>query len=109
MLQLGEGKYKEEQEKIYFSHMFSRHTSNWYPNKYKSIGSILHYWYVYDELFIVEHIIIGDGKIYYPDENTLIANYIWNEELQMPIFNSELNFRDINDKQKIYLKYIKEV
>jgi len=107
-LQIGEGKYREEQEKIYFDNMQNRHACNWYKDLYKSFGSILHWMYVYDGLHIVEHILVGDGKVYYPTEKNLIATYEFDDDKQMPIFNFIDNYNNLNDIQDIYLRLMEK-
>jgi len=110
-LQIGKGQFRLDQEVIYFDHMRGRHICNWYNQNYGkehynylTVSDILHWWYVYDELFIVERIIIGDGKVYYPNEDTIVATYKPNKDLGMPIFNFIDNYRNLNDMQRIYIK-----
>jgi hypothetical protein len=111
MLKLGRTKEEiEKQEVVYFDHMMSRHQCNWYKQQYGkvhtnflAIGDILHWWYVYDDLHMVENIVIGDGKVYYPSD-TVIATFKPNKDLGMPIFNFINNYRNLNDCQRIYIK-----
>lgn len=68
----------------------SRHISNWYLDKpYKSLGSVLHWLYVYTILDIAETAMVGGQStsgaiVKYRSEP--FAHIYWNDELQMPIF-----------------------
>jgi hypothetical protein len=98
-----------EQEKIRFENM--KNTYNWWSKVSKSLGIILWYISMYCNFNLAERVLVGDGKVYYPGEKQILATFVWNDELNIPIFtfiNGEDRELDYwNKNQSIYINGIK--
>lgn len=73
---------------------------------FKSLGNVLHWLYVYGNLKLAESATVGNGIVTYNGKN--LASYVFDEQLQMPIFTFDLKFdfwgAELFRKQALYLK-----
>ena len=85
----------------YYNHRIE--SSWWKKYPYKSLGEILHWLYVYCNLNIAEKAIVSKSTIMYC--NVLFADFKYDEEKKMPIFQ----FVDAswNEAQRKYFNLIK--
>lgn len=95
------------QEEIRFQNVAVNHYAGWWHDcPYKSIGSIMHWIYVYSNLHIAESIIIGQ------DSATLFGKpyctFMFDDSLQMPIFKFENGHEWERLNQEAYLKGLSE-
>jgi hypothetical protein len=97
-----------EQEKIRFDHM--KNTYNWWSKVPKSLGIILWFISMYCNFNLAERVLVGDGQVWHPGEKKLLAMFIWNDELNIPIFTfMDEDSERYRENQNIYIKGLQEM
>lgn len=101
--------FEEEQEGIRFNNMLLTHWTGYcYESPYKSIGSISHYIHVYGgSVGVASTIRIGDSEVEFLKSK--IADFTFDDTLQMPIFKFVDAYSSVAEQQDIYLRHIKRV
>lgn len=102
------------QKEIILERLKSRHTGNWYPDTpYKSLGSVLHWLYIYTTLDIAETATVGGGDgptgAFVRFGGTPFAHVYWNDELQMPIFRFLDNSYWKKEGARVQYIYLKDL
>ena len=101
-----------EQEEIKFENMICDDQTNWWPcsrdkkgELYLSLGTVLHFLYVYGNFDMAERSIIGDGVVTFHGEQ--VATFTTPKEsdkYKVPVFTFIEKFNWMNEKQEIFLK-----
>jgi hypothetical protein len=91
------------QHQIRFENAHLRHLTGWWKNTPPmSLGSIMHWIYVYSNLHTAERISVGSGIVSLGGD--VLATIDYNEELRMPIFTFSENYKYMADAQTNYLE-----
>lgn len=98
-----------EQFLIRFRNLLTNHLGGWWcEHKYKSVGNIIHWIYVYSMLSIAETVTIGDGVVNH--HGVILATYVFDDELKMPVFefSKDEKYDWVVDNQRIYLEGLRK-
>lgn len=97
----------KHQEKVRFDNMLLQAGfSEFKKYPFPSIGLVIHYLYVYG-LQQYDCTTISHENVYLYGKG--VASYVWDNSLQMPIFEFSNDFDHLKDSQAIYLKGLKMV
>jgi hypothetical protein len=98
-----------EQEKIRFENMMSADQGNWWPcgvNKdgsfYLSLGTVLHFLYMFGNFNMAENCTVGDYKVTYHGE--VVATFEWSEKLNVPIFKFIEKYKYMQEQNDFFIK-----
>lgn len=103
----------KEQFQIRFDNMMSHDTTNWWPcskdkdgNVYLSVGTILHFLYMYGTFDMAETCTVGSGSVNYHGQQ--IATFEMSEKYKIPVFKFIEKYDFCNDNQELFLRGIDE-
>jgi len=98
---------EKTQDQIHLENLENRYAHGWYNDyPFKSIGNIIHWLYVYGYQNY-DTAIIGEKKVWTGlSQKEVIATFIWQDELQMPIFDFEPRFSWLAKEQEFYIDKI---
>lgn len=104
---------EKEQEKIRFENMMSKDQSNWWSCSkdengkfYCSLGTILHFLYMFDNFNMAETCTVGSDKVNWYGET--VATFEWSEKWNVPIFKFIKKYEYMQEQNDLLLKCIQE-
>jgi hypothetical protein len=97
------------QEEIRFENMMSSDQGSWWPcskdkdgKLYLSLGTILHFIYMYGSFNMAETCQVGDYKVRYQGEEA--ATFEMSEKYHIPVFKFIEKYKYMSDNQEIFLR-----
>lgn len=100
-----------EQEIMKFENMMLDDQTSWWPcsknedgKMYLSVGTILHFLYMYGTFDMAERSLVGDGAVTYHGEE--IATFEMSEKYKIPVFKFISKYKELIEMQDIFLRGI---
>lgn len=98
-----------EQEEIRFENMMSKDQGNWWSctkdadgKFYCSLGTILHFLYMFGNFNMAETCTVGDYKVTFHGET--VATFEWSEKLNVPIFKFIEKYNYMQEQNDLLIK-----
>jgi hypothetical protein len=101
-----------KQDEIKFENMISDDQTRWWTcprnekgELYISLGTVLHFLYVYGNFDMAETATVGDGKVnYHGEQVATFTTFKETDKYKLPIFTFIEKYNWMNEKQEIFLK-----
>jgi hypothetical protein len=101
----------KEQSSIRFENMMADDQTSWWPPSkdkdgkiYLSLGTVLHFIYVYGNFNMAETCTVGSGKVNYQGEE--VATFEMSEKYKIPVFKFIDKYKYMTENQEILLRGI---